>query len=90
MAEIELSREGGRSFAVRVRDGGRETTHRVTVPDRIGALELRDEELERVVRTSFEFLLEREPASAILGRFSLDEIARYFPEYPAELRRRLG
>lgn len=31
------------------------------------------------------FLLDREPATSILPRFSLDVIGRYFPEYPAEL-----
>jgi hypothetical protein len=49
-----------------------------------------DEDLERVVRTSFEFLLEREPASSIMREFSLDVISRYFPEYEDELPRRLA
>lgn len=48
-----------------------------------------DEDLERIVRASFEFLLEREPASSILPEFSLDVIGRYFPEYEDELPRRL-
>jgi hypothetical protein len=34
-------------------------------------------------------LLEREPASSILSRFSLSEITSYFPEYPSELAHRL-
>jgi hypothetical protein len=42
------------------------------------------------VKTSFEFLLEREPASPILRTFGLDVISRYFPDYPAEIRARLG
>ena len=42
------------------------------------------------MRVSFEFLLEREPTSAILPEFSLDVIGRYFPEYEDELPRRLG
>lgn len=37
---------------------------------------------ERLLEVSFEFLLEREPASSILPRFALPLIARYFPEYP--------
>lgn len=44
---------------------------------------------ERLVHESFVFLLEREPPSSILKRFSLDVIGRYFPEYPEEIRRRL-
>jgi hypothetical protein len=40
-----------------------------------------------LVRASFGFLLEREPAVSILRQFSLDVISRYYPEYGAELRR---
>jgi hypothetical protein len=91
MAEIEISRLDGRDFRVHVRDGERETTHRVSVPERlVDELELRDDDLERVVAESFRFLLEREPASSILAEFSLDEISRYFPEYRSELARRLS
>lgn len=38
-------------------------------------------EVEDLVRRSFEFLLEREPAGSILRRFDLAVIQRYFPEY---------
>ena len=82
MAQIDVQELSQREFAVTV-DGS--SRHRVTVPDRFG-----DDDLERVVRTSFEFLLEREPASSIMREFSLDVIARYFPEYEDELPRRLG
>jgi hypothetical protein len=44
--------------------------------------------VEHLVRQSFEFLLEREPPSAILRRFSLSDIEDYFPEYPKVIRRR--
>ena len=53
-------------------------------------VEVRDDDLERVVRESFRFLLEREPATSILRQFSLSDISRYFPEYPSELERRLS
>jgi hypothetical protein len=82
MADIAVTPLDRRMFDVVV-DGG--SRHRVTVPERFG-----DADLERVVRVSFEFLLEREPASSILGEFSLDVIGRYFPEYEKELTRRLG
>ena len=82
MAEIAIEKLSGRDFDVTI-DGT--SRHRVTVPARFG-----DDDLERVVRTSFQFLLEREPASSILREFSLDVIARYFPEYEDELPRRLG
>ncbi len=43
-----------------------------------------------LARASFEFLLEREPATSILREFSLDVISQYFPGYPAQIRARLG
>jgi len=80
-----------RTFRVEVREGQRETTHQVTVPGRLGqGVELREDDLERVVRESLRFLLEREPATSILRQFSLSDISRYFPEYPSELERRLS
>jgi hypothetical protein len=53
----------------------------------LGVADLPEEEL---VRASFAFLLDREPAGSILPRFSLDIISRYFPEYPTELRQYLA
>jgi hypothetical protein len=50
----------------------------------LGCAGVSDPEL---VRASFGFLLEREPATSILRQFTLDEISRYYPEYGAELRR---
>jgi hypothetical protein len=91
MADISISPLAPRLFRVEVRQGQRETTHQVTVPERLGeALELGEDDLERVVRESFRFLLEREPATSILRQFSLGDISRYFPEYPSELARRLS
>jgi len=88
VADISITPAGEHAFQVRV-DG--QTLHRVTVPQPlIDDLGDRAADLERVVRVSFEFLLEREPATSILPEFSLDVIGRYFPEYERELPRRLG
>lgn len=43
---------------------------------------------QEIVRASFEFLLDREPPGAILRRFDLAVIGRYFPEYEAEIKAR--
>lgn len=91
MAEITISPLGPREFEVAIAQQGRQTTHRVSVPSRLASgFELDKADLESVVRASFDFLLEREPASSILPEFSLDLISSYFPEYPEELERRLG
>jgi hypothetical protein len=58
------------------------TSHSVTVPDHLlDDLGLTGVDEEEVVRVSFAFLLEREPASSILREFSLDVISRYFGDY---------
>ena len=88
MAQITVTRQTDGTFHVQTPAG---TSHTVSVPagypDSLGCGHVAPEEL---VRASFEFLLEREPASSILRNFSLDVISRYFPDYPAEIRDRLG
>jgi hypothetical protein len=90
VAEIDVTPRGPREFEVQVHEDEGATSHRVTVPEELmEELGVSDDELEEVVRASFEFLLEREPASAIMAEFSLDVIERYFPEYRRELPGRL-
>jgi hypothetical protein len=91
MADLTITPVAEREFEVQLRDPGGETSHRVSVPEElIEKLGLPRDDLERVVGESFEFLLEREPASAILPEFSLSVISRYFPEYPEELGRKFS
>lgn len=45
---------------------------------------------EECIRTSLEFLLEREAKENILREFNLPVIGCYFPEYERELARRLS
>lgn len=88
MADITVTSVGPREFEVMVE--GPDTEHRVTVPEGfISDLGLPEDDLETVVRESFEFLLEREPASSIMSTFSLDVIPDYFPECEQELPKRL-
>ena len=90
MATIIVTPQSGDEFAVEVTDPGGTSRHTVTATAaHLAALDV-DDDPERVVEESFRFLLEREPKEAILTRFELPVIARYFPEYPAEIRSRLG
>lgn len=72
---------------------GRRTEHTVTVSPaslaRWGAGS-EPEDVEDLVRRSFEFLLEREPPSAILREFELSVIETYFPEYDELIRSTRG
>jgi len=42
---------------------------------------------EKLIKKSFEFLLEREPKESILPRFNLRIINQYFPEFEKEMRK---
>ncbi len=90
MAKIAIERGGQSSYRVTVDDGGRHTTHMVTVTSQdLDRYAPAGTTAERLLEASFEFLLEREPASSILSTFALPVIERYFPEYPQEIRRRI-
>ena len=90
MADIEVTRIDGDKFRVEVRESGSSSVHEVSASAedvrRFGG----DSSPERLIECSFEFLLEREPKEAILSRFDLPVIERYFPDYPREIRGRLS
>ena len=87
MAQITVTSQADGTFDVQTPAG---TSHRVSVPAGFPAsLGGGHVEPGELVRASFEFLLEREPATSILHEFSLDVISRYFPGYTAEIRARL-
>ena len=91
MSGIRITPAGPHEFGVEVTEGEETTSHKVIVPPALlddWGLEASD--CEAVVRESFAFLMEREPASSILPEFSLAIIPRYFPEYRDELPDRLS
>jgi hypothetical protein len=47
-------------------------------------------DVERLVYEAFDFLLDREPRSSILGWFDLTEIEGYFAGFEAEMAHRLA
>lgn len=91
MADITVtgSDRGSLEYDVAVQDGGRTSSYQVSVPPdlpgRLGGVAP-----HTLVRESFAFLLEREPPSSILSKFSLSVVPRYFPEYLDEMRSRLS
>ena len=90
MTEVAVTpMEPGR-FGVQVSDGPTTTSHVVRADEAsLERLGLAGSDPELVVRESVLFLLEREPPTSILSDFSLDDIARYFPEYADEIGARL-
>lgn len=76
------------TFDVRVDEGSGETRHSVTMyrydfermaPDECSP--------QQCVEAAFRFLLDREPKEAIMARFDIAVIPRFFPEFETELPR---
>jgi len=90
MARIQVLLRNGNVYDVTIQDGRGTSHHLVTVwPSDVeryapGAAP------EALVEASFRFLLEREPKEAILARFDLPVIERYFPEYPSLIAGMIG
>src|SRR5260370_33216624 len=91
---IEVTRKAGTDpldFEVVIREGQSESRHHVTM-SRVACERLAGSEHapETCVEAAFRFLLDQEPKEAILGRFDVSVISRYFPEFEQELPRYLG
>ena len=81
MARIGITHRTGGIYDVIVDDGRGTTIHEVTVWPSDVARYAPDATPETLIEASFIFLLEREPKEAILRKFELPVIERYFPEY---------
>ena len=69
--------------------GERVTQHEVTVTrEYYETLTAGAVSAEELVKTSFAFLLAREPNTSILAAFDLTVISSYFPEYEREIKRK--
>ncbi len=87
---IEVAKQNGETYAVTVA-GRRTTRHRVRLTsDYYHKLTEGKVSPEELIEASFTFLLERESNTSILTEFDLPVIATYFPEYEAEIKKRLG
>jgi hypothetical protein len=86
---ITVTQASASTYRVTVQEAGGQTEHEVTVtPDHVQRY-APSTAPERLLETSFEFLLDREPKEAILTRFELPVIERYFPDYPRKIREML-
>ena len=87
MAKIAIERAGESTYRVTIDERGQTTRHTVTATAQdVARYAPKETSAERLLEVSFEFLLEREPQSAILTSFALPTIERYFPEYPRVIR----
>lgn len=85
---IDVSRTGDGEpmrFRVIIRDEAGSTRHEVTMARAFHDALASGATPEAVMEAAFRFLLDREPKEAILGRFDVTDISRYFPEFPQTL-----
>jgi hypothetical protein len=84
------TREKGWSCLVTLREGGLNiSTHHVRVWESdVTRFAPNASDPSALVKASFRFLLDRESPQMILRTFELTDIARYFPEYETEIRKR--
>jgi hypothetical protein len=90
MAKIDITHRTGGLYDVIVDDGRGTTRHEVTVWPSDVARYAPDATPEALLEASFVFLLEREPKEAILRKFELPVIERYFPEYVGRIAHMIG
>ena len=91
MATIHIEPAGNSKYHVSIEERGKTSRYTVTAtPEDVARYAPDGTTPERLIHASFEFLIEREPASSILSSFALPVIERYFPEYPRVIRERIG
>jgi hypothetical protein len=78
---IAIRHQHGNDYLVTVGDERGATSHVVTLWPSDVERYAAGAEPEELIEAAFEFLLEREPPQAILTRFELPVIERYFPEF---------
>jgi len=88
---VKVQGRGRGEFLVSIEEGGSRTEHLVRVDDEYCRY-LTENQMskEELVKVSFAFLLQREPAESILPEFDLRVINRYYPDYEREIRHMRG
>lgn len=73
-------------FHVEVRESDSKSDHVVTLKKGdFERLTQGNGSANKLIESSFRFLLEREPKESILPRFDLTDISKYFPEFEQEI-----
>jgi bifunctional DNA-binding transcriptional regulator/antitoxin component of YhaV-PrlF toxin-antitoxin module len=90
MDNLTVTPGGPGRAGVQIAEDSRLLSYVVTVPEEVvDRLGLGGVETVDIVRETFKFLLEREPATSIMKSFSIDVVPTYFPEFYEELAARL-
>ncbi len=91
MPDLDITAADAHVYKVTITDdNGRESRHRVRVPESfLASLGLTAAQEAKLVRVSMDYLLAHESPSSIMREFTLEDIGRFFPGYPDEIRDRI-
>lgn len=87
---ISVRHDHGNDYMVTINEPRGTSTHVVTVWPSDVERYAPGTPPEDLLEAAFEFLLEREPPQAVLARFELPVIERYFPDFPRAMAARFG
>ena len=91
MVDVRITPLEENVFGVEVEEGGLRTGHRIAVPRGfLDDLLLEPDDAAEVAYETVDFLLDREPATALPGEFSVYDVSRDHDDYTSELIVRLG
>ena len=84
---IEIKKKSDKEFMVSVEEGETRTDHTLTLDDAYYEYLTKGEiSKEKLIKRSFEFLLERESKESILSKFDLKVIKNYFSDYEEKIK----
>ena len=89
-ATISVEQLDVMDFLVTVSNGSEPTQHTVIVTERDHEVYAPEASMEDLVAETFRFLLEREPQSMVQPHFGLEDVAKLFPEFEFEMKRRFA
>ena len=89
-ATISVEQLDVMDFLVTLTDASGPTQHTVIVTERDHEVYAPNVPMEDLVAETFRFLLEREPHSMVKAHFGLEDIAKMFPEFEFEMKRRFA
>mgnify|MGYP000388474813 CR=1 FL=1 len=86
MIEVNRVSDGDpMSFEVTISEGGGSSKHQVTMGAEQYERLCGESSPEACLEAAFRFLLDREPKEAIMGKFDVTVIAKFFPEFESKI-----
>ncbi len=87
---LKLQSEPDWIFKVVIEESNTSTSHQVSMTKEFYKKLKTNSTSQKIVKHSFQFLLENEPKESILSEFDISIISTYFPDYLKKLKKSLN